>query len=251
MAKTITKSILSTGDMFVHANGKVSTVILGTIGGDILRFHTDKNSFSYLSNYTENLAHVKHSGLDVVSVYRSTNPDDKKRGDEIFNPSKMIKDSNLLGTISRIPFVSGDMFVHANGKVSTLFRGVPTYGDILRFHTEFNSFSLLSNFDITTGKHKDNSKYDIVAVYRAPESDPKTFGDAICNPSKMVSDDNLFMGFITQNSASLSTDTNTSTVSSSSIAGSNVLNSFGTSSLSFSGDDIVKLLAAFVSEKIK
>ena len=56
------KNNLLTGDMLVHKNGKVSTVMLDTQCGDIMRFHTSFNSFSYLDNFNDDLSHVKHDG---------------------------------------------------------------------------------------------------------------------------------------------------------------------------------------------
>lgn len=209
----ITKAILSTGDLMVHANGKMSTLIRGTIGGDILRFHTEFNSFSSFDNYTDDLTHVKHNGLDVVKVYRSTSTDISKCGDDIFNPDKMVKDENLFGVITRIPYMSGDMFVHANGKVSTLFKGVAGIGDILRYHTDYNSFSYLDKFDLDTGKHVNKNGLDIVKVYRTTNDDPKKFGDDIANPDKMVKDENLIKTFIvssTEETTEASSAVNTS-----------------------------------------
>ena len=93
---SFTKANLLTGDMLVHRNGKISTVLLDTICGDITRFHSSFNSFSYLKNLNEDLTHVKYDGLDVVRVYRTFDSDRTKVGDAIANPDKMIVDSNLV-----------------------------------------------------------------------------------------------------------------------------------------------------------
>lgn len=92
------KNNLLTGDMLVHKNGKVSTVMLNTKCGNITRFHTSFNSFSYLDNFNDDLSHVKHDGLSVVSIYRTFNPDPTKVGDAIANPDKMLTRSNLIWT---------------------------------------------------------------------------------------------------------------------------------------------------------
>lgn len=91
-----TKAVLQTGDMLVHRNGKVSTVYKDTPVGDITRYHTESNSFSYLSNFDEELIHNDKTNFDVVAVFRTAETDMTKAGDLIGNPEKMITKNNLL-----------------------------------------------------------------------------------------------------------------------------------------------------------
>lgn len=100
---TLVAPVLLSGDMLVHRNGKVSTVLYGTNCGDICRYANynvlgDKpgKSFSYLSRFDENLIHESKSGLDIVKVYRTKNDDPTKAGDAILDPVQMLVDTNLI-----------------------------------------------------------------------------------------------------------------------------------------------------------
>jgi hypothetical protein len=87
---------LQTGDMLVHRGGKVSTVYKDTPVGDIIRFHTEFNSFSYLTRYNDDLNHESKDSLDIIAVFRVSDPDTTKAGDFIGNPVKMLNEDNLL-----------------------------------------------------------------------------------------------------------------------------------------------------------
>lgn len=206
---------LITGDLVITANGKMATVMKNTNIGDILRFHTEKDSFSYLGKrYNDNLTHKTCKGLTIVKVYR-VDPDKvepSKIGDLIANPDKMLEFGSVIydrdGDSSRIPamtalpitdskqdkptiadLLTGDMLVHANGKVSTVYKDTP-FGDIIRYATEKNSFTYLYRFDNETLAHESKDEYDIYAVFRANAADESTAGDAITNPAKMLVPEN-------------------------------------------------------------
>ena len=87
---------LRTGDLVVHRNGKRSTVFIGADFGDILRFHTDFNSFSYLSRYDGDLKHESNSGFDIVEVYRTSDADPTTFGNYFFNPELIEIGANLI-----------------------------------------------------------------------------------------------------------------------------------------------------------
>lgn len=100
---TSIKSQLQTGDMLVHSNGKVSTVMFNTAAGDIVRYAPINinggkpgKSFSYLSRFDDDLVHESKSGLSVVRVYRTQNQDATKVGDAICDPTQMLIDANLV-----------------------------------------------------------------------------------------------------------------------------------------------------------
>lgn len=202
---------LMTGDLVVCNNGKMATVMKNTNIGDILRFHTEKDSFSYLNKrYNENLTHKTCSGLTISKVYR-VDPDRieaNKIGDLIANPDKMLEYGSLIysrdGASRRIPVVpalsnenkeddkpkiedllTGDMLVHLNGDVSTVYKDTP-FGDITRYVTEKNSFTYLYRFDNETLKHESKDDYDIIGVFRANGDDAANAGDTITNPAKML-----------------------------------------------------------------
>lgn len=202
---------LMTGDLVVCNNGKMATVMKNTNIGDILRFHTEKDSFSYLNKrYNDNLTHKTCSGLTISKVYR-VDPDKieaNKIGDLIANPDKMLEYGSLIysrdGASPRIPAVpalsnenkwddkpkiedllTGDMLVHLNGNVSTVYKDTP-FGDITRYVTKKNSFTYLYRFDNETLKHESKDDYDIIGVFRANGDDAANAGDAITNPAKML-----------------------------------------------------------------
>ena len=210
-----TISNLITGDLVLTANGKMATVMKNTTIGDILRFHTTKDSFSYLNKrYNDNLTHKTCKGLTIVKVYR-VDPDkieSNKIGDLIANPDKMLEFGSVVfdreNDNSRNPvmaatavgnsqedkptisdLLTGDMLVHVNGKVSTVYKDTP-FGDITRYATEKNSFTYLYRFDNESLEHESNSEYDICAVFRANAADESTAGDAITNPAKMLVPEN-------------------------------------------------------------
>lgn len=208
MKTTFTKTNLMTGDMIVCRNGKAATIMLNTVAGNIARFHTSKDSFSYLdTRYDDDLSHTSHVNMDIVKVYRADteNISEKDVGDLIANPEKMIKYGKLIfdretadeyeeeSTSASKPtlgsLVTGDMLVHKNGKCSTVYKDTPS-GDITRYHTENNSFSYLRRFNEDL-EHENNDDYNIVAVFRTQSNDSSTVGDAIGNPSKMLIPENL------------------------------------------------------------
>lgn len=227
--KNFTIANLMTGDLVITANGKRATVMLDTPVGNILRFHTEKNSFSYIDKrYNSDLTHNKHEGLTIVKVYRldPTKSAQNKIGDLVANPDKMLElgkvvyDRDAVTTKPTIDsLITGDMLIHRNGKVSTVYKNTPI-GDILRFHTEFNSFSYLSRYsdDLT---HESKDAFDIVAVYRTQSDDPTVAGDYIGNPDKMLDPANelwsegdfvasYFYDGKTKNVASMTVDSNDS-----------------------------------------
>lgn len=190
------KTNMRTGDMVEIRNGKRGTVMLDTAAGNIIRFHTEKDSFSYLdTRYNDDLTHTKHEQMDIVKVYRvdPNNIPANKIGDLIANVDKMIEFGKIVYERKSAPKLdelkTGDMLVHRNGKVSTVYKGTP-FGDITRYHTEYNSFSYLSRYDNEL-KHESNDSFDIVAVYRANIEDTTRVGDLIGNPNKMISENNL------------------------------------------------------------
>lgn len=207
---------LMTGDLVVTNNDKMATVMKNTTIGDILRFHTDKDSFSYLNvRYNDDLTHKTCSGLTIVKVYR-VDPDNiapNKIGDLIANPEKMVEYGRVIydsstrshrtsaitdyeqdTTVKDKPTIenllTGDMLVHTGGKVSTVYKDT-LFGDITRYHTEKNSFSYLYKFDNESLEHSANGEYDIIAVFRAQSEDNATVGDVIGNPTKMITPENL------------------------------------------------------------
>lgn len=210
-----TISNLITGDLVLTANGKMATVMKNTTIGDILRFHTTKDSFSYLNKrYNDNLTHKTCNGLTIVKVYR-VDPDkieSNKIGDLIANPDKMLEFGSVVfdreNDNSRNPvmaatavgnsqedkptisdLLTGDMLVHRNGKVSTVYKDTP-FGDIIRYATEKNSFSYLYRFNNEDLTHESKGDYDIIGVFRTNAADESTAGDAITNPVKMLTPEN-------------------------------------------------------------
>lgn len=202
---------LITGDLVITVNGKMATVMKNTTIGDILRFHTTKDSFSYLNKrYNDDLTHKTCKGLTISKVYR-VDPDKidpSKIGDLIANPDKMLESGSVIydrdGASPRIPamvaipttdseqskptiadLLTGDMLVHRNGKVSTVYKDTP-FGDIIRYATEKNSFTYLYKYDNENLTHESKDKYDIIGVFRANADDESTAGDAITNPAKMI-----------------------------------------------------------------
>lgn len=202
---------LMTGDLVVCNNGKMATVMKNTTIGDILRFHTTKDSFSYLNRrYNDDLTHTTHPNLTIDKVYR-VDPDriePSKIGDLIANPDKMLElgkviydrgvvtpartamaavetvdTDNIKPTINDL--MTGDMLVHRNGKVSTVYKDTP-FGDIVRYATEKNSFTYLYRFDDEELTHESKDDYDIIGVFRTRDIDESTAGDAINNPKKMI-----------------------------------------------------------------
>ena len=206
---------LITGDLVICNNGKMATVMRGTSIGAILRFHTEKDSFSYLGKrYNDDLTHKTCKGLTISKVYR-VDPDKidpGKIGDLIANPDKMLESGTVIfdrgGRTSVVPamatipvgdtdkdkptiadLMTGDMLVHRNGKVSTVYKDTP-FGDIIRYATEKNSFTYLYKYDNETLAHESKDNYDIVGVFRVNADDESTAGDAITNPAKMITPKN-------------------------------------------------------------
>ena len=209
---------LMTGDLVVCNNGKMATVMRNTTVGNILRFHTEKDSFSYMDRrYNENFTHKSCKGLTIVRVYR-VDPDKidpSKIGDLIANPEKMIEFGKVIyeanAQNSRVAamaqysqdeaqnekptiesLLTGDMLVHRNGNVSTVYKDTP-FGDIARYHTEKNSFSYLYKFDNETLEHENKEAFNIIGVFRANGDDDDT-GDMIGNPGKMLVSENKIWG---------------------------------------------------------
>ncbi len=177
---------LRTGDLVVCAKGKVATVMKETGREDVLRFHSQENSFLRINaNYNADGTSKKSAGFDIVKVYRAIDVPANKIGDLVFNPDKMIAEGTVIfdrnARITIAGLKTGDLLVHRNGKESTVFKGAD-FGDITRYHTDFNSFSYLSRFDNDTLKHESKDGLDIVAVYRAADPDPTKFADAFGNP---------------------------------------------------------------------
>lgn len=191
---TFTISNLKTGDLVICKNGKMATVMKNTGREDVLRFHTDYNSFSRLNvNYNDDLTNKRADGLTIVKVMRAIDVEPSDIGDLVYNPDEMReggtvvydRDAESDNKITIDSLKTGDMLVHANGKVSTVFKGAD-FGDITRYHTSNDSFSYLRRFNNETLKHESNSDYDIVAVYRTSVDDPTKFGDDYCNRDKMI-----------------------------------------------------------------
>ena len=206
---------LMTGDLVITVNGKMATVMKNTTIGNILRFHTEKDSFSYIDQrYNDDFTHKSCSGLTIAKVYRvdADKIEPSKIGDLIANPEKMmafgtviydadaenrrataIPDIGQSAATSDKPTIAtlltGDMLVHGNGKVSTVYKDTP-FGDITRYHTEKNSFSYLYKFDNETLEHESKNQFDIIGVFRAQRDDNSTVGDIIANPSKMLTKEN-------------------------------------------------------------
>lgn len=196
---TFRKNDFVTGDMVILRNGKAGTVMLDTPAGNIVRFHTDKDSFSYLDiRYNDDLTHTKHENMDIVKVYRiDTDIASNKIGDLVANPEKMTTYGTVVFDRDKIvskpkpsDLITGDMVVFKNGKVATVYKGTPV-GDIVRYHTSNNSFSYLYRYDDNL-KHESKDGFDIVAVFRVQTDDTSTVGDYIGNPNKMLSTDNLY-----------------------------------------------------------
>lgn len=82
---TFTISNLKTGDLVICANGKMATVMKGTAREDVLRFHTEFNSFSRLGvNYNSDMTNKRADGLTIVKVYRAIGVASNKIGDLVF-----------------------------------------------------------------------------------------------------------------------------------------------------------------------
>lgn len=89
---TFTISNLKTGDLVICANGKMATVMKDTAREDVLRFHTEFNSFSRLGvNYNSDMTNKRADGLTIVKVYRAIGVASNKIGDLVFNPLKMLE----------------------------------------------------------------------------------------------------------------------------------------------------------------
>ena len=208
MKTTFTKANLMTGDMIICRNGKAATIMLNTVAGNIARFHTDKDSFSYIDvRYNDDLTHTKHENMDIVKVYRAdpTRVSESDIGDLIANPDKMREygkvifdreesdDTEEETTAAEKPtldsLMTGDMLVHNNGKVSTVYKDTP-FGNVIRFHTEKDSFFYLRRFNQQL-EHEKRADYNVVGVFRANTADSTTVGDLIGNPGKMLSPENL------------------------------------------------------------
>lgn len=198
--KNFTIANLMTGDLATLRNGKTGTVMLNTRIGDIIRYHSEKNSFSYIAKrFNADLTHNKHSNMDIVKVTRvdaATVPMNKI-GDLIANPEKMIASGKVIFDRDALPvkpkladLVTGDLLIHRNGKVSTVYKDTPI-GDIIRYYTENNSFSYLSRYNDDL-VHESKDSFDIVAVLRVPDSiDSTQIGDYIANPVKVLTADNV------------------------------------------------------------
>lgn len=197
---TFTISNLKTGDLVICANGKMATVMKGTAREDVLRFHTEFNSFSRLGvNYNSDMTNKRADGLTIVKVYRAIGVANNKIGDLVFNPLKMLEYGTVVydrataeangDDITIDSLKTGDMLVHRNCKRSTVFKGAE-FGDIVRYHTANNSFTWLSKFDNDTLEHVSNSDYDIVEVYRTAVDDPTKYGDDYCNVDQMICEAN-------------------------------------------------------------
>ena len=208
------KSNLRTGDMVVMRNGKKATVMcgVGTGNSSIFRYHTDTNSFTYINKYSESLVHPTNNNYDVMSVYRLSDSIDRSvYGDAIFNPDKMLEyGTMIMSRVDENPTVdnsdrndniirsgdfdinelkTGDLIVFANGKRGTIFKNIPNYPDIVRFHTTTNSFMPTTRWNGVN--HESNSGYNIEKVYRAISGQENKIYNAIANPDLMENDDNL------------------------------------------------------------
>ena len=131
---TFTISNLKTGDLVICANGKMATVMKDTAREDVLRFHTEFNSFSRLGvNYNSDMTNKRADGLTIVKVYRAIGVANNKIGDLVFNPLKMLEYGTVVydrataeangDDITIDSLKTGDMLVHRNGKRSTVFKG--------------------------------------------------------------------------------------------------------------------------------
>lgn len=194
--KKMTINNMITGDMVQTRNGKFATVMKDTPIGDVLRYHTAKNSFSYIAvRYNDDMTHKDHNGLDIMKVYRI--PGDlaaNVAGDVVANPEKMAVDAALIWDRDNPVFdindlQTGDMVKTRGGKLGTVYLNT-LIGDIIRYHTEKNSFSYLTNFTTDLKSVKKDS-FDIVEVYRSLIYSTTDAGDAFGNPDKMVQDGNL------------------------------------------------------------
>lgn len=194
--KNFTINNLRTGDMVQTRNGKYATVMKDTIAGDILRYHTDYNSFSYISTrYNDDMTHKSKSTFDIMKVYRiSDDAASNVAGDVVANPEVMIASGNLIWDRENPVFdindiQTGDMVKTRNGKLGTVYLNT-LIGDIIRYHTEKNSFSYLKNFTRDMKSVK-SENFDVVEVYRSLIYPTSEVGDAIANPDKMISTGNL------------------------------------------------------------
>ena len=194
--KNFTIANLMTGDMIQTRNGKYATVMKNTPIGDVLRYHTTKDSFSYIAiRYNDNMTHKDHSTLDIMKVYRM--PEDlasNVAGDVVANPAKMVTDKALIWDRENPVFdltdlITGDMIKTRSGKYATVYLNTPI-GDIVRYHTTNDSFSYLKNFTRDM-RHVEKTKFDIVEVYRSQIYSTSEAGDAFANVTKMVNDGNL------------------------------------------------------------
>lgn len=207
----INKNSLHTGDLVVLRNGKEATVFknVGASNSDLIRFHTKTNSFTYMHRYDEHMTHESKSEYDVVEVYRVKSDTDRSvYGDAILNPAKMYEYGEVImrrnnetntteGTATASAnsnfdlsqYKSGDMFLFANGKYGTLLKDIPNFPDTIRFHSETNSFMPVTRWN--GNNHESNSGYNIIKAYRPLAGDTSKVFDAIANPEKMVTDDNL------------------------------------------------------------
>lgn len=87
--------------MLVHRNGKRSTVFKGAEFGDIVRYHTANNSFTWLSKFdNDTLGHASNSDYDIVEVYRTAVDDSTKYGDDYCNVDQMICEANKIYPVS-------------------------------------------------------------------------------------------------------------------------------------------------------
>lgn len=198
--KNFTIANLMTGDLVTLRNGKTGTVMLNTPIGDIIRYHSEKNSFSYIAKrFNADLTHNKHTNMDIMKVYRidPAKVPMNKVGDLVANPVKMLDAGTVVfdrDAVSAKPklgdLITGDLLIHRNGKVSTVYKDTPI-GDIIRYYTENNSFSYLRRYNDDL-VHESKDSFDIVAVLRVPDSiDSTQIGDYIANPVKVLTADNV------------------------------------------------------------
>ena len=194
--KNFTINNLMTGDMVQTRNGKYATVMRDTIAGDVLRYHTEYNSFSYIAaRYNEDMTHNSKTNFDIMKVYRiDDNAASNIAGDVVANPEKMSTYGRLIWDRENPVFdlndiQTGDMIKTRNGKYGTVYKNT-LIGDIIRYHTEHNSFSYLKNFTEDMKSTK-SENFDIVEVYRSLIFPTSEIGDAFANVDKMVNDGNL------------------------------------------------------------
>jgi len=198
--KNFTIANLMTGDLVTLRNGKTGTVMLNTPIGDIIRYHSEKNSFSYIAKrFNADLTHNKHTNMDIMKVYRidPAKVPMNKVGDLVANPVKMLDAGTVVfdrDAVSAKPklgdLITGDLLIHRNGKVSTVYKDTPI-GDIIRYYTENNSFSYLRRYNDDL-VHESKDSFDIVAVLRVPDSiDSTQIGDYIANPVKVLTADDV------------------------------------------------------------